>query len=113
MKYQITLHENSIHKITYYTVMMQYDYYIHTIFRWPLLSNGKLLYNKYDIFVYLYIQVYLYNAWQCSYYLNPYDAQAYFQFESLFAKFQSNSSQLHCLPLPVSALMELTAYQTM
>ena len=46
-------------------------------------------------------------------YIDPYDAQAYFQYRPIFAKFRFNSSQLHCLPLPASYLTELTAYQTM
>ena len=44
---------------------------------------------------------------------NPYNAQAYFQYGPIFAKFQFNRSQLHCLPLPASDLKELTTYQTM
>ena len=45
--------------------------------------------------------------------INLYNAQVYFQYEPIFAKFWFNGSQLHCVPLPASALMELTGYQTM
>ena len=49
------------------------------------------------------------SVWQ----INPYDAQLYFQYGPIFAKFQFNSSQLQCLPLPAFNLTELTTYQTM